>query len=140
LKATYEWKKYGAPFALSLECDRPSITADGSDLNRIVVSAVDSNGTLVDNCEAAVTFSLDGMGQLIGENPLKLRAGKMIVLAQSAFVPGQIQIRAIAEGLRTATLTFNATPVPAGFDMPKKLPARQPTRRSIIAQGLTSNH
>jgi len=31
----------GAPVALTLEADRPVITADGADLSRIIVTAVD---------------------------------------------------------------------------------------------------
>jgi beta-galactosidase len=131
VKATYEWKQFGAPVALTLEADRPSITADGADLSRIIVTAVDANGTPVDTYDAPVTFSIKGLGQLIGENPAKLRAGKMIILAQSGFVPGELTISASAEGLRAATVTVKTQPVPNGVDMPKDLPAQQPTQQTI---------
>ena len=41
--AVREWKQFGSPVALTLEADRPSITADGADLSRIIVTAVDKN-------------------------------------------------------------------------------------------------
>jgi len=46
--ATNEWRRYGTPVALQLEADRPVITADGADLSRIIVTAVDTNGTPVE--------------------------------------------------------------------------------------------
>jgi len=131
VKATYEWKEAGAPVALQLEADRPSIVADGADLSRIIVTAIDKNGTAVDTCDVPVTFSIEGMGQLVGENPAKLRAGKMIILAQSAFVPGDMTIRVSANGLRGASVTVKSQPVPPRVDMPKELPAKQPTQRLI---------
>jgi beta-galactosidase len=119
--------------ALALEADRPVITADGADLSRVIVTAVDTEGTPVDTCALPVTFSVEGLGQLIGENPTNLRAGRMIILAQSAFVPGEMTIKATAPGLRPASVTVRTEPVPAGVDMPKGLPAKQPTLRTVLA-------
>ncbi|MBU6426625.1 hypothetical protein KGQ27_00050 [Patescibacteria group bacterium] len=133
VKAAYEWKQFGTPVALTLEADRPTITADGADLSRIIVTAVDTNGTPVDTCNALVTFSVEGLGQLIGQNPVKLRAGKMIMLAQSAFVPGEMAISATAPGLYSAKVTLKTLPVSADVDLPKDLPAKQPTRRTVMA-------
>jgi beta-galactosidase len=133
VKATNEWKKFGAATALTLEADRPTLTADGADLSRIIVTAVDANGTPVDTCDALVTFTIKGLGQLIGENPVKLRAGKMIILAQSAFVPGMMTITVMANGLRSANVTVKTEFVPPGVDMPANLPAKQPTSRIIPA-------
>jgi beta-galactosidase len=132
--ATYEWKQFGAPVALALEADRPAITADGADLSRIIVSAVDANGTPVETCGAPVTFAVEGLGQLIGENPVKLRAGKMIILAQSAFAPGEMTVTATADGLQPAKVTVRTEPVPAWVDMPKNLPAPQPTLRMPVTR------
>jgi len=129
--ATNEWRQFGDPVALKLEADRPQITADGADLSRIIVTAVDTNGTPVDSCEAMVNFTVAGLGGLIGENPTKLRAGKMIILAQSGFEPGEIKITASASGLSSASVLVNTLPVPAGVDLPNNLRVRQPTPRGI---------
>jgi beta-galactosidase len=131
VKSTNEWRQFGAPVALTLEADRPAITADGADLSRIIVTAVDANGTPVDTCDASVTFAVKGLGQLIGENPVRLRAGKIIILAQSAFVPGKMTITAQANGLRSANVTVKTDPVPPGVDMPADLSARQPIQQFI---------
>lgn len=132
VKTAFEWKKFGAPVALTLGADRPSITADGADLSRIIVTAVDTNGTPVDTCNSRVTFAIEGLGQLIGENPVKLRAGKMIILAQSGFVPGEIVVSARAIGLSPAQVTVKTLPVAADVDMPQELPSKQPTKRDVV--------
>jgi beta-galactosidase len=134
IKATSEWKRFGPPVALVLEADRTVIDADGADLSRILVTAVDADGTAVDTCSSVVSFDLSGLGQLIGENPVKLRAGKMIVLAQSGFIPGKLTISARADQLQTAQVTVEMQPVAAFVDMPapQDLPARQPTRRALV--------
>jgi beta-galactosidase len=129
--AAYEWRQPGAPVALTLEADRPVLTADGADLSRIIVSAVDANGTPVELCTEPVTFQVEGLGQLIGENPVNLRAGKMIILAQSAFVPGEMTITATAHGLRPAVVKVKTQPVPPGVDLPKDLPVKQPSPRPV---------
>lgn len=132
-KVTNEWRQFGSPVALTLEADRTAITADGADLSRIIVTAVDTNGVPVDNCNASVNFKIDGLGQLIGENPLKLRAGKMIILAQSGFVPGEITISAASFGLRSAETKVQMQPVGPDVDMPKDFAVKQPTKRFLAA-------
>jgi beta-galactosidase len=130
--AAYEWKQYGAPAALTLETDRPEITADGGDISRVVVTAVDENGTAVDNSDLPVTFSIKGMGQIVSDNPIKLRAGKIIALVQSGFVPDHLTLSASAPGIKSAQITLNTLPAPAGVDMPKNLTVKQPTRSNRI--------
>jgi len=134
---SHVWKKPGKPAKLTLQADRAEITADGTDLSRIIVSAVDANGTELPACTDEVTFSIQGNGQLIGENPVKLRAGKMIILAQSSFVPGSIRISATAKGLVPATAKVTTRPVAPGVDLPATLPAQQPTSARLIVKGGT---
>jgi beta-galactosidase len=138
VKAVYEWKQFGAAVALTLEADRPTITADGADLSRIIVSAVDANGTSVDTSKALITFSVEGFGQLIGENPVKLRCGKNIILAQSAFRPGQMTITAASAGLHQASVIVKTVPIGPDVDMPKDLPVH-PSPRPIASSGRLSS-
>ena len=139
VKAVAEWKKPGKPAALTLEADRPVITADGADLSRIIVTAVDEKGTALDDCEAPVSFAIEGLGQLIGENPAKLRAGKMIILAQSAFVPGRMTVRASAEGMRPASVEVTTVAPAENVDMPKNLALKQPTRSGRVVSPPATN-
>lgn len=137
--ASYVWKKPGKPTKLMLQADRSSLTADGADISRIIVSAVDENGTDTPACDADITFTLEGNGQLIGENPVKLRAGKMIILAQSSFSPGKISIRASAIGFVPAFTEVVTTAPPSSVDMPIDLPAKQPTTARLIVKGGNSS-
>lgn len=132
VKAAAEWKQPGKPVKLVLSADRPVITADGADISRIMVSAVDANSAAVDACNDEVTFAITGTGRLIGENPVKLRAGKMIILAQSGFGPGRMTISASATGLDPATVAVATTAVAAGVDLPAAVPA---TRQNILVKG-----
>ena len=136
--ASSVWKKPGKPTQLKLHADRESLVADGADISRIIVSAVDENGTETPDCTADITFSLEGNGQLIGENPVKLRAGKMIILVQSAFSPSKLSIRASATGLASAATEVVTTAAPASMDMPAKLSAKQPSTARLIVKGGTS--
>jgi beta-galactosidase len=132
VRVTSEWKRAGSPVALKLEADRHTFIADGSELNRIAVAAVDGEGTTVHNSDAEIGFTIEGSGNLVGENPVRLRAGRAIVLAQSGFVPGRITIRANAAGLRPADVTIHTTPAPTDVDMPVALPADLPTARKVV--------
>ena len=133
--ATHVWKKPGTAAKLVLVADRPTLTADGADISRIIVSAVDAKGTEVPLCSDEVTFSIEGNGQLIGENPVKLRAGKMIILAQSSFVPGTIQVSASAKGLAAGSTRVTTQAVSAATDMPAALPGSQPATARLIVRG-----
>jgi hypothetical protein len=86
---------------------------------------------------ATVSFTIEGLGQRIGENPVRLRAGKMIDLAQSGFVLDELTVSAASPGLRPAKVAVKTTPVVPGVDMPRELPGRQPTRRALVAPSRT---
>ncbi len=133
--ATHVWKKPGTAAKLVLVADRPVLTADGADISRIIVSAVDAQGTEVPLCSDEVTFSIEGNGQLIGENPVKLRAGKMMILAQSSFVPGNIKISASAKGLAADSTRVTTQAVSSDTDIPASLPVRKPTTARLIVRG-----
>lgn len=135
IAATELWRTPGKPAKLTLTADRTRLTADGADISRIIVSATDAKGTEIPDCAEEVTFALEGAGQLIGENPVRLRAGKMIILAQSSFVPGSIKIRASSPGLAPAAVEVATTAVPTGVDMPATPPAKQPSSKRLIVKG-----
>ncbi len=130
--ATSEWRKAGEATALSLETARPEIVADGADLSRIIVSARDANGNLVEDSTLPVTFRISGPGQLVGENPAGLRAGQFIILAQSSFQPGTVEVTAEAAGLKPASIKIKTVPPPAGVDLPASVAAAKPTRSNRI--------
>jgi beta-galactosidase len=59
--------------------DDSAIRADGADMTRVVVKALDSNNQVVPTNNTAVTFTVTGPGAVVGESPLVLEAGTRAV-------------------------------------------------------------
>lgn len=137
--ATAVWRKAGAPAMLQFVADRTAITADGADMTRLVFTVADAKGVAVPNGSDEVTFHIDGPGQLIGENPVRARAGKMIILARSTYVPGTVKVTATAAGLKPATVSFRTVAPSGAVDMPRKLPSAPSAEGLIVVGGLTSS-
>ena len=104
---------------MSIEPD--TIVANGSDLSRVLISIVDSNGTLCPYATATINVSLSGPGTLIGDNPITAanetathQCGSFGILAQSRYAgPGSIIITAASSGLTSASDTLISLPVTA---------------------------
>lgn len=138
VKTTAIWRLAGAPAKLQLEADRTKLTADGADISRLIFTVTDANGTPVPNASNEVTFRLEGQGQLIGENPVRARAGKMIVLVRSTYTPGSIRVTANSQGLASATCSLRSSAPAAGVDLPKTRPAAPSADGLIVTGGATS--
>ena len=137
--ATATWTTPGAAVALTLttESSDSALTADGADIARLVVRAVDAQGATVEAWNQSVQVAVTGPAVLIPTSPVELRAGAMSLLVQAGFVPGAITVAVQAEGLKPATLGLKSSAVAAGVDLPKGLgqvPTRS-TRIVIPAQG-----
>ncbi|MCK5845027.1 MAG: DUF4982 domain-containing protein [Victivallales bacterium] len=81
------------------ECGRP-LAGDGVDAVFAHASIIDENGTLVPDSTATITFSLEGRGVIIGENPVNARGGIATVLLRG--VSDILKIKASSHGLLTA--------------------------------------
>jgi beta-galactosidase len=127
--ATSEVRRPRSPMSLKIEADRPTIIADGADITRIIVTAVDENGTPIDTCDKLVKFNIEGAGQLLGDNPVHLRAGQIIILAQSGFIPGDLEIEATADGLPSDKIKVKMERASSDEDIPKNLRMSEPTER-----------
>jgi len=117
--ARYTVKTPGKPVSLQLASDFDTIVADGADWTRIIVSVVDKNGTTVNETfvdkkdkkggllptKREVAFEISGSGKLIGDNPVLVEGGQMVILAQSTEQPGSMTITAKSKGLAPAKLT-----------------------------------
>jgi len=94
----------GAPAALKLEvetCGR-ELTADNADAVFIRARIVDSNGETAPTADLPVTFSVQGAGRMVNPAEVKAEAGVATLLLQAAGKPGNIDIRATADGLPAA--------------------------------------
>ena len=85
---------FTAPEKLVLAVDHKAIKADGADLTRLKVRLVDKNGQTLILAHHPVFFEVDGPGEIIGENPFSLEAGRGAVYIKSKREPGLIKIKA----------------------------------------------
>ena len=93
----------GQPTKLVLTPDDTTLQADGADMTRVVVKALNANNQMVPFNAAAVGFTLQGPGALVGENPLTLEAGRGAVYVKSILgKTGAVTLSASAAGLTAA--------------------------------------
>jgi len=118
--ASHTVRTPGTVAALHLEADPPMIAADGSDFARVVISVVDSSGTIVPDAFNTVDLRISGPGILIGGNPniippLNVEGGMFAILVQSTLTPGTITVTATSSGLTAAAIDITTTgPAPEG--------------------------
>ncbi len=109
----------GKPHHLVMESAVPTLQADGKDLAYITVKVVDKEGRLCPADGRLVSFEVSGAGSyragangdpacldLFHEPRMHLFSGMLTAIVQSGEVPGQVEIKASAKGLRPATLTL----------------------------------
>jgi beta-galactosidase len=115
-------KTAGAPSALSMTSDRAEIGSDFGSLAYVTVEVVDEEGTLVRYAEQEITLEVTGAGELIAigtANPTteelyigsRRRAwnGQLMAVVRSSGEPGEITLRASADGLPAAEVRITAS-------------------------------
>jgi beta-galactosidase len=111
-------KTTGAAKKLKLTADRNPIRADRNDLAYVTVEIVDADGNRIPDAQIPVHFSVSGQGELAAQgsgNPCdaasfhapvrKTFQGRCLVILRPLNSPGEIQLRAEAEGLESETIT-----------------------------------
>lgn len=112
----------GASSALELQVDRPTIQADGKDLAFITVKLVDSKGRLVPNAKNALSFRLEGAGEIVAtDNGDAANMVSFTAKARSAFnglclvivkahagKTGHLKLIATGAGLTEGSVEINA--------------------------------
>ncbi|SMQ21200.1 beta-galactosidase [Streptomyces sp. Ag82_O1-12] len=119
--ATDVLRTAGAPHAIRLTADRPSLAADGRSLVFVTAEVVDRRGVVVPDAEHLLSFEVAG-GSLAGldngrqESAERYQAstrtafhGKALAIVRSGTKAGAVRVTARAEGLRAGTATVRAT-------------------------------
>jgi beta-galactosidase len=111
----------GEPAAIALSADREVIAADGRDVAHFVVKILDDKGNIVPTAKNEITFSIAGVGKLIGvdngdpashedyrSNRRRAFNGLALAIVQSGGQLGQIQLNASSLSLRPASVVIAA--------------------------------
>jgi beta-galactosidase len=112
-----EVRTTGEPAAISLLVDRKAISADGRDVAHITGQILDSAGMIVPTANNAITFELEGDGQLIGvdngdpsshdsfqSDSRRAFHGLCLAIVRSTPNAGQIRLRAASPLLAAASV------------------------------------
>ncbi|RMG84047.1 MAG: hypothetical protein D6712_11985 [Chloroflexi bacterium] len=93
------------PHTLKLWCDDTQLYADGCDMTRVAFQVVDKYGNRLPYAHTLVELSLEGYGELIGENPFVLVGGQGAVYLKAGETSGIVHITAKARGLPEAKVS-----------------------------------
>ena len=117
--AEKELKTAGEPYKIRLTGDRKKINADNKDLNFVTVEVLDKDGNICPNADNLINFNVQGAGFIAGVDngsPTSLESfkapyrkafnGKCLVILQNNGKKGKINLKATAENLKSANLTF----------------------------------
>lgn len=111
----------GPPTALRLTRERATpLTADGEEIVSITVDVVDAQGRIVPTASPAISFTITGSGTLAGvgngdptshepdqSNRRNAFGGRCLVLVRAGIMPGQITLKATADGMIPAVCRMN---------------------------------
>ncbi len=112
----------GSPVSVRLVADRSKIRADRNDLSYVRAEILDSKGNIVPNADdIVVNFEVTGNGTVAGVgngNPgdmssfqqprKKTYQGICMAIIRPEKAPGEIKIKATADGLKEASLVITA--------------------------------
>src|SRR5436190_5116213 len=82
----------GADRQLLVEPDDRELIGDGIDATRVVLKVTDEYGSVRPFANAAITLSLTGPGEIVGDNPFSLFGGVGAVWIKTKQAPGQIRL------------------------------------------------
>jgi beta-galactosidase len=93
--------------------DDEALVADGADTTRVVLRVTDEFGSIRPYANDAVSFTLEGPAELIGDNPFSLVGGTGAVWVRAKEQGGTVRLTAKHMRLGSQTVEFKLTAVPA---------------------------
>jgi beta-galactosidase len=102
----------GVDAALQIHADGNELKADGSDATRVVIRVVDDFGNPRQFSTASVVLSLEGPGEIVGENPFSVVGGVGAVWIKTKETPGTIRLTAKVQYLPSQRLEITTKQVP----------------------------
>ncbi len=89
-----------------------TLMADGADATRVVLRVMDEFGNVHPSANDPITFTLEGPGELLGDNPIALMGGTAAVWVRAREQAGTVHLTAkhLRLGTQTVNLTLTAIP------------------------------
>ena len=100
----------GADRQLLVQPDDRELIGDGIDMTRVVMKVTDEYGAVRPFANGPITLTIDGPGEIIGENPFALFGGVGAVWIRTKQTPGTIRLTARHQTLGAKTVTFEVKP------------------------------
>lgn len=97
---------------VEVTADDAELDADGRDATRIVFRVTDEYGNRRPYATGAITFTVDGPGQIVGESPFALVGGSGAVWLRSTDTAGSIHVTVTHPTLGSRTIIVEARPIP----------------------------
>lgn len=101
----------GVPAQMHCTADDAELWADGADMTRISLRITDAHGNLLPFASQLVTVTIQGPGQLVGDNPFPMPGGRGALYVRAARRAGTIRITARTPRLPTQQLTIVVRPL-----------------------------
>jgi beta-galactosidase len=95
-----------AQLRLNVDYSGKKLVAGKNDAVFVYVSVLDKNGTVIPDGSQEVQLYVTGSAQVIGESKVKAEAGIAGFLLQAGAKKGTLKLRATAQGLQPAVMTF----------------------------------
>ncbi len=102
----------GVDADLKVEPDHQDLVGDGRDVTRVVLRVTDEYGNIRPFATGAVSLSLNGPGEIIGENPFSLAGGAGAVWIRTKEATGTIRLEARHPYLKSKTIEIRVTTAP----------------------------
>ncbi len=108
---TYSGK--GIDSQLLVEPDDETLHGDGSDVTRVVLRVADEYGNTQQFASGVISLTLDGPGEIVGENPFGLVGGAGAVWIKTKAEPGTIHLIAKHQYLPEKKIEIRVSAMPA---------------------------
>ena len=102
----------GLDAEFTMAADDTALLADGADTTRIVLRVADEFGNVHQSANDPITFTLEGPGDLLGDNPISLMGGTAAVWVRAQERAGTVRLTATHLRLGTKTVELTLTGVP----------------------------
>ena len=103
----------GVDTRFALVADDRELHADGADATRVVFRVTDEFGAMRNYANDPITFTLEGPGKLIGDNPFALVGGTGAVWLRAGEEPGVLRLTAKHPRLGVQKIEINLVSAPA---------------------------